>query len=152
MGPGQFSVGRVGLAIFGLDLENFPWKSLFFPFGSKKSHRVGSKSTSVKDGSASYLMQVKNMLGSVQGPSLLTIWLWPWLRLWCVKIFFRLMSKSSRYFSPTSQHVFIFYPLDDLKFHVCLNTVKIPNIGPKTTVYTNTEKKCYSNVLNLNQF
>jgi len=41
----------------------------FFRFGSKKSHRVGSKNTQVKDGLASYLLQVKSMLKSGQGPS-----------------------------------------------------------------------------------
>jgi len=33
-------------------------------FGSKKSHRVGSKSTRAKDGSTSYLLWVKSMLRS----------------------------------------------------------------------------------------
>jgi len=42
----------------------------FFLFGSKKSFPVGSKSTQVKNRSASYLLQVKSMLGSGQGPSL----------------------------------------------------------------------------------
>jgi len=36
----------------------------FFPFGSKKSHWVGSKSTWVKDGSASCLLRIKSMLVS----------------------------------------------------------------------------------------
>jgi len=40
----------------------------FFSFGSKKSLRVGSK----LDGFASYLLRVKSMLGSGQGPSLLS--------------------------------------------------------------------------------
>jgi len=46
--------GRVGSAIFGmgLGLENFPYVKLtnfstFSHFGSKKSHRVGSKSSRV---------------------------------------------------------------------------------------------------------
>jgi len=34
----------------------------FFPFGSKKSLRIGSKSTWVKDGSASYLLWIKSMI------------------------------------------------------------------------------------------
>jgi len=42
----------------------------FFPWGQKKSHRVGSKSTRVKGGVASYLLWVKSKLGSGQGPSL----------------------------------------------------------------------------------
>jgi len=46
-----------------------------FSFRVKKSHQVGSKNTRVKEGSGSYLLQVKSVLGSVwvgsQGPSLL---------------------------------------------------------------------------------
>jgi len=50
----------------------FPLKTSNFSFGSKKisSGRVGSKSTWVKGGSASYLLLVKSMLGLGQGPSL----------------------------------------------------------------------------------
>jgi len=64
-----------GSAIFGmgLGLENFPYKSQifqFFPFGSKKSLQVRSKSTRVKGGPASYLLWVKSMLGLGQSPSL----------------------------------------------------------------------------------
>jgi len=42
----------------------------FFPFRSKKLLRVGSESTQVEAGSASYLLRVKSKLGSGQGPSL----------------------------------------------------------------------------------
>jgi len=67
--------GQVSSAIFGLGLENFRLKSQifqFFPFhsGQKKYLWVGSKSTRVKDGSASYLLRVKSMLRLGQGPSL----------------------------------------------------------------------------------
>jgi len=67
--------GRVGSAIFGLgmDLKISPKNVKFFnilPFGSKKCHRVGSKITRVRAGSASYLPQVKSMSGSGQAPSL----------------------------------------------------------------------------------
>jgi len=48
-------------------MSNF---SIFCPLGQKKSLRVGSDSTRVKPGSASYLLQVKSKLGSGQGPSL----------------------------------------------------------------------------------
>jgi len=40
--------------------------------GQKKSRRVGSESTRVKAGSASYLLRVKSKLGSGQGPSLVS--------------------------------------------------------------------------------
>jgi len=40
--------------------------SIICPAGQKKSHQVGSKSTWVKAGSASYLLKVKSMLGSGQ--------------------------------------------------------------------------------------
>jgi len=51
---------QAGSAIFGLGLENFPWKYQTFPFGSKKYLRVGSKSTWIFDRSVC----------SGQGPSL----------------------------------------------------------------------------------
>jgi len=66
-------VARVWSAIYGcgFNLENFPYKRQYLlPFGSKKSLRVGSKSTQVKGGLASYLLRVKSKLGSGQGPSL----------------------------------------------------------------------------------
>jgi len=44
---------------------------IFFTFGSKKFHWVGWKSTRIKGGLVSYLLQVKSKLGSGQGPSLL---------------------------------------------------------------------------------
>jgi len=47
-----------------------PKKSQVFPFGSKKSHLVGSKNTQVKNGLAPYLLQIKNMVGPGQSPSL----------------------------------------------------------------------------------
>jgi len=68
-------LGQVGSAIYGLglNLENFSQKCQifnFFPFGSKKSLWVGSKSTWVEGWPASYLLRVKSKLGSGQGPSL----------------------------------------------------------------------------------
>jgi len=67
MGLGQFFVAWVGSAIFGLGLENFPLKisnfSIFSPSGQKIFHWDGSKSTRAPDGSASYLLRVKSMLG-----------------------------------------------------------------------------------------
>jgi len=52
-----FHPGRVRSAIFdlGLDLENFP-------SCQKNSQWVGSKSTRLKDGLASYLLRAKIML------------------------------------------------------------------------------------------
>jgi len=47
--------------------------SIFFSLGQKKLLRVGSESTWVKAGLASYLLRVKSKLGSGQGPSLLSI-------------------------------------------------------------------------------
>jgi len=47
----------------------FPKSHKFF----KKSLQLGSKSTRVKDGSASYLLRVKDTFGLGQGPSLLQI-------------------------------------------------------------------------------
>jgi len=69
MGQGQKILTWGGSAIFGLGLG---WKiSLknpknfnFRPLGQIKSLWVGSKSTLVKAGSASYLMGAKSMLGS----------------------------------------------------------------------------------------
>jgi len=65
---GSIFLARVGSAIYGLglNLENFQLKCQilnFFPFGSKKSLHIGSKSTLVKGGSASYLLGVKSKLG-----------------------------------------------------------------------------------------
>jgi len=55
-------------AIFGFGFGKFPLKNPkffnYFPFGSKKSYQVQSKSTQVKDGLASYLLGVKSMLES----------------------------------------------------------------------------------------
>jgi len=71
---------RVNFLLLGLGwvthlwFGKFPPKNLkvfnFFPFGSKKSLWIGSKSTPVKDGSASYLLRIKSMIGSGQGLSL----------------------------------------------------------------------------------
>jgi len=44
----------------------------FFPSGQKKSNWVGSKSNQVKAGSASFLLRVKSMLSSGQGPAIST--------------------------------------------------------------------------------
>jgi len=67
--PGQFFIGRVKLAIFGLGLalKISPQKSQIYyllPFGSKKSLRAGSKSTRIIGGSASYLLWVKSIARS----------------------------------------------------------------------------------------
>jgi len=71
VGLGQFFVARVGSGqpfLFGLEFRKFPLKtanfSIFFPSGQKKLLRVGSESTRVKAGSASYLLWVKSKLGS----------------------------------------------------------------------------------------
>jgi len=72
MGPGQKFLTRVGSIFsgsgwvshlwFGLDFQKFPLKmlkfSIVFLSGQKKSLRVGSESTRVKGGSASYLLRV----------------------------------------------------------------------------------------------
>jgi len=63
----QPSLVWIGVGKFPLKIPNFQ----FFPFGSKKSLRVGSKSTQVKGWFSSYLLRVKSMPGSGQGPSLL---------------------------------------------------------------------------------
>jgi len=69
-GPGQFFVARVGnLWVWKISPKN-PKKFNLFSSGHKKSRRFGSKSTRVKDRLASYLLRVKSMLGSGQGPSL----------------------------------------------------------------------------------
>jgi len=77
--PGRVGSGWVSYLWFGLELGKFQLKtsnfSIFFPSGQKKLLRVGSKSTRVKAGSASYLLRVKSKLGSGrvgsgQGPSL----------------------------------------------------------------------------------
>jgi len=79
MGTGQnfltwVGSGRVSHLWFEFEFEKFPPKNVkfftFFPFGLKKFLRVGSKSTRVKGGSASYLRRVKSKLGSGQDPSL----------------------------------------------------------------------------------
>jgi len=60
--------GRVSHLRFVFEFGKFPLKtsifSIFFTSDQKKSFRIGSKSTRVKGGSASYLLQVKSKLGS----------------------------------------------------------------------------------------
>jgi len=85
MGPGQifFTLVKLGQCFVAqarasqphLVFRNFPYKSQifqFFPFGSKKSHRVGPKNTGVKDWSAPYLLRVKSMLRLGQVRSVIT--------------------------------------------------------------------------------
>jgi len=55
VGSGQYFVARVGSVIFGLGL--------------------GLGKSQVKDGSSSYLLRVKSMLESGQGPSLYNSWI-----------------------------------------------------------------------------
>jgi len=82
VGSGQFFVARVGSGqpfmvwarIWKISPKNVKFFN-FFPSGKKKSLRVGSESTRVRAGSASYLLRVKSKLGlgqvgSGQGPSL----------------------------------------------------------------------------------
>jgi len=73
----QVRSGRVSHLWFGLEFGKFPIKMSIFQFFSlrvkKKLLRVGSESTRVKAGSASYLLRVKSKLGSGQGPSLVDI-------------------------------------------------------------------------------
>jgi len=71
--PGQVGsnfccLGRVshlwfgyGFGKFHLIMLNF---SIFYPLGQNKCHWVGSKSTRVRAGSASYLLRVKSIFGS----------------------------------------------------------------------------------------
>jgi len=63
VGSGQIFIGQDGLAIcgLGLDLENFPLKCQIFHIFSL---RVGSESTRVKGGSASYVLRLKSKLES----------------------------------------------------------------------------------------
>jgi len=69
MGPGQFFVAWVSHLWFGFEFGKFCLiMSNFLIFslsGQKKSLRVGSKSSRVKGGSASYLLRVKSKLGAV---------------------------------------------------------------------------------------
>jgi len=59
--------GWISHSWLGSEFGKFPLNHQifqFFPFGSKKSLLVGSESTPVEGGSASYLLQVKSKLGS----------------------------------------------------------------------------------------
>jgi len=63
VGSGQIFVALVALAIFGLGLGNFPYKSQifhYFPFQVTKD-LIGSGQKVA--GSASYLLRVKSILG-----------------------------------------------------------------------------------------
>jgi len=66
MGPGQNFLTRVGSDQYFVGSGH--GKSQFFQFfppqDQQKSHRVWSKSTRSKDGSVSYTLRVKSMLGS----------------------------------------------------------------------------------------
>jgi len=81
MGPGQNFLTRVGSVFCGsgrvesaiflwlaFEFGKFPLKmtnfSILFPSDQKKSLWVGSESTRVEGGSASYLLRVKSKLGS----------------------------------------------------------------------------------------
>jgi len=70
------SSGRVSHLSFGFEFRKLHLKILnFFTLGQKKSLQVRSKSTQVKDETASHLLRVKRVLrsgrvGSGQGPSL----------------------------------------------------------------------------------
>jgi len=77
-GSCQFGLGQqlmVWVWISKISLKNVKLFN-FFPFGSKKYLWVGSKSTWVEGGLASYLLRVKSKLGLGQGPSLLRCQLW----------------------------------------------------------------------------
>jgi len=72
MGPGQNFLTQVGLGRacrlwFGYGFQKFPLEipnfSIFSPSG-QKNLIIRAKSTNVKDGLASYLLQLKSMLGS----------------------------------------------------------------------------------------
>jgi len=83
VGSDQFFVARVGsgltFMIWVWILKISPKNVKFFNFllfGSKKLLRVGSESTRVEAGSASYLMRVKSKVGSGQGPSLFSDTWW----------------------------------------------------------------------------
>jgi len=60
--------GRVSHLLFGFEFQKIPLEmsnfSNFFPAGQKKLLQVGSESTRVKAGSASYLLRVKSKLRS----------------------------------------------------------------------------------------
>jgi len=77
MGWGQKLLTRVGSGqpfmvwvwIWKISPKNVKFFN-FFPMGQKKSIQVGSESTWVKGGSASYILRVKSKLESGQSPSL----------------------------------------------------------------------------------
>jgi len=89
-------------------MSNF---SIFFPLGQKNYIRVGSKSTRVKGGSASYLLWIKSVLGSGQGP--ISRWIWYFRQLRNLQanlqksvkdawIFFYLFKYALKFFSLTA--------------------------------------------------
>jgi len=68
-------LGRVSHLWFGCEFRTFPLKmsnfSIFYTSGQKKSLRVGSESTLIEGGLASYLLRVSSgRVGSGQSPSL----------------------------------------------------------------------------------
>jgi len=65
VGSGQFLVARVVSVIYGLGLDSPKTvKFIIFSLSVKKISLGWSKSTRVKGGSVSYLLQVKSMLAS----------------------------------------------------------------------------------------
>jgi len=69
IGSGQLFVARVGSGqpfMVWVRIWKISPKNVFFPSDQKKSFRVGSESTRVEAGSASYLLRVKSKLGSGQ--------------------------------------------------------------------------------------
>jgi len=70
--PGRVETGQPSL--FWVWISKIPQKLKkikYFSLSFKKSLRIGSKSTPVKFRLASYLLRVKSMLGSGQGPSII---------------------------------------------------------------------------------
>jgi len=71
MGLGQKYLTQVRSGQPPLGSGKFPQKFKNFILGVKKSQRAVLKNTRIKDGSALYLLQVRNILGSGQDPSLI---------------------------------------------------------------------------------
>jgi len=63
-------LGHPPLGLLIISPEKFQIFNLF-PFGSKKSNRIGSINNRIKDASAPYLLRVKSMLRSGQGRSVI---------------------------------------------------------------------------------